>query len=384
MELTPKQQTVELIRNATKILVVTRTGVDGDAIGSVLALVASLKKLEKDVVGAIPEDVPQLYRFLPGVDELSHEVGGTKDFIIELDTSRVKVAKMGYKKLDDQKKVQIIITPDRSTFREDDVHFESGPAQFDLILAVDTPSIERFGDVFTTQAELFYETPLVNIDHHPENESYGKVNWVDLTATSTAEILVALFESLGREQTLLDEDIATCLLTGIIADTDSFQNASTTPKSLTVAAQLVAAGARQQEIIQSLYRRKTLSTLKLWGLVLTRIAEERPHRFLWSKVSQTDFETTGAERADLSGVADELLKTAPDIDFSLLFVEEAAGVRGIFRSAKRTVDVTVLARPWNGFGQPQAANFFLKDQKLSQVEEKILTALKTHQETAKS
>lgn len=380
MELTPKQQTVELIRNATKILVVTRTGVDGDAIGSVLALAAALKKLDKDVVGAIPEDVPQLYRFLPGVDQLSHEVGGTKDFIIELDTSRVKVAKMGYKKLEDQKKVQIIITPDRSTFREDDIRFETGPAQFDLILAVDTPSIDRFGDVFNTQAELFYETPLINIDHHPENESYGKVNWVDLTATSTAEILVALFESLGREQTLLDEDIATCLLTGITADTDSFQNASTTPKSLTVAAQLVAAGARQQDIIQSLYRRKTLSTLKLWGLVLTRIAEEKPARFLWSYVTQKDFETTGAERADVSGVADELLKTATDIDFALLFVEESLGVRGVLRSAKRTVDVTALARPWNGYGQPHAANFFMKDQDLKAVQETVLGAFKSRQE----
>ena len=75
-----------------------------------------------------------------------------------------------------------------------------------------------------------------------------------MTAASTAEILVGIIEALG--QNLLDDDVATCLLTGMIADTGSFQHPNTTPKALTVAAQMVGFGARQQEIIKHLFKTK--------------------------------------------------------------------------------------------------------------------------------
>ena len=86
---------------------------------------------------------------------------------------------------------------------------------------------------------------------------------------------------------LVDENIATALLTGLY-DTSSFQNVNTTPKSLTIAAQLVAAGANQQEIIRNLYKTKSLETLKLWGNILTKIKEDKIHGFLWSSVNSSE------------------------------------------------------------------------------------------------
>lgn len=380
MELTPKQQTVELIRAAERILIVTHTGLDGDAIGSTIALAAALTKLGKDVSAAAPDAPPPVFGFLAGIDQISTELAGTKDFMISLDTSRVAVEKLGYKNVSDEKKLHIIITPQRGTFRPEDVSFGAGSLKYDLVIVLDSPEIERLGRFFDSQAQFFYETPLVNIDHHAGNDFFGKVNWVDLTATSTAEILVALLESLGRDKSLLDADIATALLTGITTDTESFQNATTTPKSLTVAAQLVAAGARQQEIVQHIYRTKTLSTLRLWGKALTKLQEEKTHRFLWSKISADDIKNSQADESELSGVADELLRSAPNIDFVLLLSERKGGfIHASLRSVGRGVDVSEIAKLFSGGGQPMAAAFRIPNANLDEAEREVIDQLRTYQ-----
>lgn len=382
MELTPKQQTVELIRAAKRILIVTHQGLDGDAIGSSLALAAALAKLDRDVAVAAPEPVPAAFGFLPGVDQFRQELDGTKDFIISLATNRVAVEKLGYKTLADEHKLNIIITPQRGAFRPEDVSFSYGTVKFDLVIALDTPEMERLGSLFHEQAQFFYETPIINIDHHPGNDFFGKVNWVDLTATSTAEILVALLESLGREKSLLDPDIATLLLLGITTDTDSFQNPATTPKSLTVAAQLVAAGARHQEIVQRLYRMRNLSTLRLWGKALTKITEDSEHRFIWSKISTDDLKSCGADETELSGVADELLRSVPDIDFALLLSERSGGsVYGSLRGVARGIDVSEIAKLFGGGGQPQKAAFRIPNANLTEVEAEVLDRIRAFQRT---
>jgi phosphoesterase RecJ-like protein len=253
MELTPKQQIIELLKAAQKILILSHINPDGDALGSMLALLLVLKKIGKDVTAVTAENMPENLQYLPAKDQLAPNFSGTKDFIIAINTSKVQVEKLSYKNLPDENKLNVVITPLSGSFKPEDVTFSFGAYKYDLIIVLDSPDLERLGPIYDANTELFYETPVVNIDHHAGNDYFGKVNWVDLTATSTAEILVALIESLAREKPLIDTDIATALLTGIIVDTGSFQNANTTPKSFTVAAQLVAAGAHQQEIIKWLF-----------------------------------------------------------------------------------------------------------------------------------
>lgn len=380
MELTPKQQTVELIRSAKRILVITHIGLDGDAVGSSLALAKILSKIDKDVAIAAPDSVPSVYHFLPGAQDVRQELAGTKDFIITLSTKATSVEKLGYKTLADEQKLNIVITPQRGTFTADDVSFTYGSLKFDLVIVLDTPEMERLGALYHDQAQFFYETPIINIDHHAGNDFFGKVNWVDLTATSTAEILVALIESLGRDKNLLDADIATMLLLGITTDTDSFQNASTTPKSLTVAAQLVAAGARQQEIVQRIYRMRDLSTLRLWGKALTKISEDHEHRFIWSKISTDDLKSASADEHELSGVADELLRSVPNIDFALLLSERNGGaVYGSLRGVARGLDVSEIAKLFGGGGQPQKAAFRIPNANLDEAEREVLDRLRAFQ-----
>lgn len=379
MELTPKQQTTEQIKAAKKILLLTHTSPDGDALGSLLALSLTLRQLDKEVTAVVPDAIAGSLKFLPHTNEILKGFSSAKDFVITIDTARVQVDRLGYKHIPQENKLNVVITPIGGTFEEKDVTFSHGSPKFDLIIVLDSPDLERLGSLYDSQSALFYETPVVNIDHHAGNDFFGKINWVDLTATSTAEILVSLVESLSREKNLLNEDVATALLTGVITDTGSFQNVNTTPKSLTVAAQLVAAGGRQQEIIRHIFKTKPLSTLKLWGKILAKVQSEPELRFVWSKIALSDFTEVGAEEAETTGIIDELLKSAPDIDFALLITERQDGVHGSLRAVSPGVDVSAIAKMFGGGGHEAAAAFQMYGENLDEKEQEILEKIRDYQ-----
>lgn len=368
----PKQQAVELIRQAKSILVATHKNPDGDALGSIIALKLALEKLDKKVEIVCPDQPGELFAFLPAIADVKTEIPQSRELVISVDTRNSEVDKIGYKK--DGDRVNIVVTAKSGNFTPENVKIEPPKAKFDLVIVVDTPNIERLGSL-SQPADVFYETPVINIDHHPSNERFGKVNWVELVATATTEILVSLFEALGRETKLFDEDVATALLTGLIYDTSSFQNINTTPKSLTVAAQLVAAGGKQQEIIKHLYKTKALSTLKLWGIILSQVKEDKSHKFLWSSVSHEDLLKVGADESALSGVVDELLKSATDVDFVLLLSERQDQVHGSLRAIAKGVNVAEIAENFGGGGHEMAAAFRY-DGSLKDSEEKILDRIR--------
>lgn len=376
MELTPKQQIAELIKTKKRILILTHKNPDGDAVGSILALYLVLSKLGKEATIICPDLAPTAFSFLPAIDKLKTVLDGAKDFVITLDYSSVPVERLAYKNHPEGNKLNIIVTPKKGSYSPEDLSFSYGLVKYDLVFVLDSSDLDRLGGIYEENPEIFYESPVINIDHHVSNDYFGKINLVDITATSTAEILVALLESLGREKNLLDEDVATCLLAGIVTDTGSFQNQNTTPKSFTVAAQLVAAGARQQEIIKHIYKTKRLSTLKLWGKILTNIVYDQGGRFVWSNATKADFVECEAGEDESSGVIDELLKSVPGADFALLLTERGDGVHGSLRSGGQAFSVEPIARIFNGGGHEQAAAFFLSGTTIQQSQEIVINKIK--------
>ncbi len=380
MELTPKQQALERIKSARTILLLTHKQPDGDALGSILALTQALRKLEKEVTAVVSDPIPHALQFLPGLELLRTNLDASTDIVISVDVGQSGLKKLGYRKDEENHRLQIMLTPNEGRIRQEDIHFEAGSYGVDLIITLDCNSIDRLGDFYNQHAPLFYETPLVNIDHHADNEQFGTVNWVEVTATSTAEILVSLLEALGRETPLLDSEIATDLLTGITTDTGSFQNSSTTPKSLTVAAQLVAAGGRQQEIVHHVYMVKPISTLKLWGKALSSIKQRDDLRVLWTTISKQDFAVAGADETETSGLIDELLKTAQGVALVFLLSEKNGGVKVSFRSVDKGIPVSEIAKSLGGGGHEAAAGVDLEGD-LADVEERVLEAINHFWET---
>ena len=373
-ELSPKQQVIERIKNANKVLILTHKNPDGDALGSMSALFLFLKKIGKQAMAVCNDEPPTVFSFLPSASEIAQNFAGVRDFVVSIDVSKTKADKIMYKAVDNR--LNIIITPKNGSFDQSQVSFPAGSFNFDLIIVLDSPDLERLGSPYEKNPDAFYETPVINIDHHSGNDFFGQVNLVELNATSTSEILVSVFEAISTDKSPFDEDISTCLLTGIITDTGSFQNANTTPKSLTIAAQMVAAGARREDIIKKIYKTRTLSTLRLWGRALSNIHDEKRDGFVWSRLSKTDFMEVLASEDESSGVIDELLKTVSGASFVLLLSEKKNGVSGSLRSIEKGVDVSMYAKLFNGGGHPMAAAFEIENTTLEESEPMIIQKIR--------
>jgi len=248
-ELTPKQQTSEAIRQAETILILTGQHPSIDQVASTIALSALLRKYGKKVTAVISDDIPAGAKFLPTA-MIERTLGGLRDFIVQVDLSQAEVDKLKY--TIEEGKLNIHITPFSGGFGPRDLGYIYGEYQFDLIIVLGVASYGRIDKVYAQNAELLRTIPLANLDFHRINEQYGAINLVEGSAASLAEILIALSESL--QNGLIDEQIATTMLTGIMAATDRFTATHTTAKTMTVAAHLLARGADQKKIVRGLYR----------------------------------------------------------------------------------------------------------------------------------
>lgn len=373
MEMTPKAQAVELIRSSERILIISHSDPDGDALGSALALSLALKKIGKKIDVAAAGRLDQTSSFLPGFNTITQELQASNDLILTIDTrSTGEDLKLGHKKVADKHQVVIAVSPPKGSLLPEDVTISRSRAKYDLVIILDCSNLERIGPLLADFPDLLFEVPTISVDHHSDNAYFAKVNWVDMTSTSTAEMLVSLIEALGRNEVLLDADIATCLLTGLITDTDSFQNISTTPKSLTVAAQLIAAGARQQEIIEKIYRTKRFITLKLWGKILSNIKENKQLRFAWASIRQREMREIGFNPEESKGpLVDELLKSIAGVDFVFLLSEKDGEIHGSLRSVKPIFNVSEIAKLFGGGGHIPASGFALSGS-LDEREEEII------------
>lgn len=237
------------------------------------------------------------------------------------------------------------------------------------------------GRLFEINPGLFYEVPVVNIDHHASNTGFGRVNIIDVTAASTTEILFRIIRELEVEsgQTIVSADIATLLLTGLITDTGSFQHSNTTPRSLEVAAELIECGARQQEIINHIFKTKQLATLKLWGRVLSKIEYDEEHRFVWSALTKNDLAECGGTDADVGDVIDEVMTNAPGAEVVLLLKQNGIGVTGSLRTTSPSVSAMEIAGLFGGGGHLQASGFKIVGKTVEEVVSEVVQRVRAYQ-----
>ncbi|MBU1089932.1 DHH family phosphoesterase, partial [Patescibacteria group bacterium] len=371
---------MNLVKKSEKILILTHQNPDGDAVGSALALLLALRKLKKNAVAAAADPVPQLLDFLPALENIETSIAGASDLVISLPLGSRSSAEVFHKI--EEGILKIFIRPiGGAPFTADEAEFTVGEADVDLIVCVDVPDLPQLGKLFEANPNLFYEIPVVNIDHHASNTGFGQVNFVDTTAASSSELVLRLIHSLESEENkkLLDEDIATLILTGIITDTGSFQNSNTTPRSFEVSADLIEAGARQQEIIHHVYKTKQLTTLKLWGRVLSKIEFDSPHRIVWSTVSENDFREVGAVAAETEGLIDELMSNAPGAEVVLLLKQKGDLVSGSLRTTTPAVSASEIAGIFGGGGHLRAAGFKIPNSKVESSVEEILAKIRRFQ-----
>src|SRR3989344_2282824 len=275
------QQIFEQIKKAKDILITFGKIRNGDAVASALGLYLFLKKLNKNVE-VIAEEFQnnEVLSFLPGFNDVKTKIEDLRKFTITLDTSNAKVSQVKYKTEDNT--LNFIISVKDGNFSKDDINSHYNDFKYDLIITLDTPDLESLGNIYDDNTDLFHQVPVINIDHHPENEEFGHINLINLTAVATAEMVFSLLDS--AYPNYIDEDIATCLLAGIIAETRSFKINNISPQTLSNSAQLVSLGARREDIVNKLYRSRPLKTLKIWGRALSRLQSSLGGGLVWTAI----------------------------------------------------------------------------------------------------
>ena len=345
------------IQDHRRILLIPHANVDPDGLSSALACYQMFHSLGKEVTVVCPDTSVENLDFLPGHEKLSYGIPESQNFVITVNLDEgVEVDKLRYTVEDH--KVNIIVVPKKGTVGTKNISLGAGEKQYDLIVVLDTADVALLGSVYSDNIDLFSSIPVLNIDHHISNTRFGQLHLIDPTAASATELLYQWFMSIPDWKAKMTPDIATLLLTGLITDTRSFQNPNTTPRSLEVAAELLEYGARQQEIIQHIYKTKPLSTLKIWGRALNSIQIDPQARIVWSSISKEDLQEMGATSKETHGILDELISTIPDADVHVLFTElENGGLKASARSST-SVDISALAaKAYGGGGHPRAAGF---------------------------
>lgn len=321
MELSTNQQIAEYIGRSRKILLALPLHVTVDRLCSAFALHQILQKLGKETaIASAAKALPHI-GFLQNMPPVLQTMAGGESLVVSVATTSAQLDELSYQTEADR--VQIFLKPKNGQFSPADVTVSAGNSAYDLIITLGGQSLEDLGELYQKNTELFFSTPKVNIDTASGNEYFGTINLIDVTASSVAEIVAGLIASL--EEAVTDETVATSLLGGIIANTHSFQDPITTPKTLTTASGLIAQGARQQEIIQNLYKTKDFSLLKLWGRALARIKTVPETSLLYSMLTISDFEKTGENDNRLTLVLRELLENVSGFQVVALLGEQPNG-----------------------------------------------------------
>ncbi|OGY41622.1 MAG: hypothetical protein A2Y82_01420, partial [Candidatus Buchananbacteria bacterium RBG_13_36_9] len=372
MGLSINQQIFELIKNSQKILITFKKNFSGDALSSALAIFLLLKKLNKQAEIVCHNFViAQNYAFLPEIHQTKANLSGLKRFIISLDIAENKIKNFSYDIKDN--KLNIYLTPEKGLLAENKIAYKSDNYKYDLIITLDTDNLESLGEIYDQHNEFFFNTPIINIDHNPENEQYGQINLVELTKTSTAEIIFDLIEH--YDINLLDQQIATCLLTGMIAKTRSFRTPNVTPRALNIASQLILNGADRDLIIQNLYRTKSINTLKLWGKVLARLKNDAGYKMAWSYLTQKDFIELDMHNPNLSEVIEELITSAPEAEIVILFTENKnQTISGLIYTSKN-FDSLHLAKTFKPIGTKTIAYFEMEKTDLTEASKEVIESI---------
>jgi bifunctional oligoribonuclease and PAP phosphatase NrnA len=258
------QEAMALIEPAQHIALLAHQNPDGDCLGSALGFAFMLQEMGKICVPVCIDPPPGAFRFLPDIDTFQNTLGDER---------------------------------------------------FDLVIALDAGELTRYGALYDNHRAFLDSATILNIDHHISSQGCGQVNIIDPASAATAELLI-LFQQ--QAKLTLNKDAATCLLTGIITDTASFQHSSTTARTMEIAAILLRAGAIPETIIRPIFRTQPLAQMRFRSLVIEKAQTSCNGRLIWSYANDEMLATASAT-ADMDDNFSAVLRDVEGVQIAVLF-----------------------------------------------------------------
>lgn len=298
------EKIVDLIKGSRRILITSHRNPDGDSIGSLLALDGFLQKFEKPIKIINQGPLPHRYAFL-----------------------------------DPQKRIE--------NFNRDGKG-KTFDFQPDLIFVLECPSLDRLGEV---RKILPQDGRIVNIDHHPENERFGTINYVDLKASAVGEMIYALLKTYDFPISSL---LANQIYASILTDTGRFRYSNTSAKCLSICAELVKLGADPKYVTRQIYFNHSLPFLKLLGTVLRNLEVRDEGKVCSVTIDQNLLSEFGVDHEEIEGMVDYSLFLS-GVEIGLLFTKTEEGKTKVNLRSQNDFDVSQLAKIFGGGGHKNAA-----------------------------
>ena len=315
--MTIEKKILDIVRKNRAFLITSHVRLDGDAVGSELALYHTLRRLGKTAQVYNEDRIPEAYRFLPGSDIIVHTLDSLE--------------------------------------------------RFDAAFVLDCSELERVG---REAGRIGAMKTVVNIDHHISNDSFTEWSLVRPAAGSTGEILYGLIvELLGK----VPPEAATNLYTAVMTDTGSFRYSNTGSDTFRVAAELVASGADPRWIAERVYETKPLVQMQLLGRVLGTLKVFFEGRAGIAHVTGKMLDDLAALPEHTEGFVD-MIRMIEGVEVAALIRELSTGECKVSFRSKDKVDVEKITREFGGGGHVNAAACTIPGP-LGEVRRKILRAI---------
>ncbi len=230
-----------------------------------------------------------------------------------------------------------------------------------LVIVCDTANTERIDD-----SRYQMGAKLLKIDHHPNDDAYGDLLWVNTQASSCSEMITSFYEEF-QDELVLNKAAARLLYAGIVGDTGRFLYPSTTEETLRLAAKLVKFPFNRPELYQNLYQRP-LKTVKLSGYIFENLNMHKngAATIYISKEVLQKFDVLPKQASDLVSSIENI----EGLKAWIMFVEEDSEIRARLRSKGPIINE--LAKEYRGGGHPLAsgATVYTKEEVL-EMEQKL-------------
>ncbi len=309
-----------LLRDARRVAVICHASPDSDCIGGMMAVTHALRADGRTAYPLSPDPIPDYLQHVPGSPDVPSAAA-------EL-------------------------------------------PEVDLVVAVEAASLERMNPIWSNARAQMERVPILNVDHHASNTGYGTERIFDPKAGAVCEVLYRVLRQLEWP---IDETVAYCLLTGVVGDTRSFRTSSTTPDTLRVASELIALGAPLNNVSYNVNKHRIAAELPIWGEALSRARSE--DGVLWTSITDEEVRRRGLTIEQIDGIV-EFLSDTRGIAASVVFKQYADGRVRLSMRSDGSVDLTKIARRWNGGGHPQASGATLEGIPLAEAEKVVIQAVK--------
>ena len=328
-DLTLKSVT-KLFSEKRNIIFIPHSSPDADALGSCLALYHFFNQ-ENEVNIISPNEYTEILNFLPGSENI-----------------------LNYER--DKEKCENI--------------FNKG----DVIFTLDFNSLGRARNLSSLISKSSATT--IMIDHHENPDNYADITISNSKMSSTCEMVYDFICSIDKSK--IDNKIATCIYTGIVADTGSFRFPSTTSKTLKVGSELINYGVNVTEIFEKLHNNFQFKRLKLLGSAINNFKKIEGLPVVYTSITDNDQKVNDFKKGDSEGFVNFGLSVA-DILCSVLFIEKKdEGLIKISFRSKGDFKVNIFASKYFNGGGHEHASGGISRLSLKETEKKFIKDIKKY------